>query len=312
MSTNEKQFDLYATVTNRIMELLKQGTVPWRRPWSSAGPPMNAITKRVYQGINLWMLLSLSYENNLFLTWQQLKSLNASVKRGETGHIVVYWQAIEQTKQEDPFEEQNEQTVDQQKPKMQLRYHKVFNVDQCIGIPASVFLSNHEYQRNPLTACQQVIVGMQDLPIIKHGKGEAYYVAATDTINMPKMKSFASNEAYYTTLFHELVHSTGHEKRLSRKSMTDMAEFGGELYSLEELVAELGTCYLGAYAGILEKEIENSAAYIGGWLSKLENDNRFIISASTQAQKACDYILQTRLVNAATNATPAAEVLLKN
>ncbi|MES1181860.1 MAG: zincin-like metallopeptidase domain-containing protein, partial [Flavobacterium sp.] len=103
-----------------------------------------------------------------------------------------------------------------------------------------------------------------------------------------------SIESYYTTLFHELVHSTGHEKRLNRKSVMEMAEFGSELYSIEELIAELGTCYLASFTGILQKEIENSAAYIDGWLTKLKNDKRFIVSAGAYSQRAVNYILAVK------------------
>jgi antirestriction protein ArdC len=107
---------------------------------------------------------------------------------------------------------------------------------------------------------------------------------------MPKKKSFKSPEGYYSTLFHELVHSTGHEKRLNRKTITEMAEFGSETYSIEELVAELGSAYLSSFTGILNVGIQNSAAYLNGWLTKLKNDKRFMVQASGQAQRAVDFI----------------------
>jgi antirestriction protein ArdC len=112
-------------------------------------------------------------------------------------------------------------------------------------------------------------------------------------VNMPKKKTFTTNEGYYSTLFHELVHSTGHERRLNRKSITEMAEFGSDLYSIEELIAELGSSYLPSLTGILQPQ--NSAAYIQGWLSKLKCDKRFIIHASGFAQKAVDFILNQQI-----------------
>ena len=108
---------------------------------------------------------------------------------------------------------------------------------------------------------------------------------------MPKKKSFLALEGYYSTLFHELVHSTGAEKRLGRKTITEMAEFGSDTYSMEELIAELGASYLNSYTGILDKRIESSAAYIKGWLNKFRGDKRFIITASGHAQKAVDFIM---------------------
>src|SRR4051812_47483186 len=127
MST-EPKFDLYQTVTNRVIELLEKGVIPWRKPWSSAGPPMNALSKRPYHGINLWLLLALNYESNLFMTWGQLKRVGASVNRGEQGNVVVYWQFPDKST-ESASEEQ--QDIEQQTPRPFLRYHKVFNLDQC-------------------------------------------------------------------------------------------------------------------------------------------------------------------------------------
>ncbi len=132
---------------------------------------------------------------------------------------------------------------------------------------------------------------MPDCPVIKHKEQRAFYHIGEDYINMPKKKSFATPESYYSTLFHELVHSTGAEKRLGRKSVVEMAEFGSEPYSMEELIAELGASYLNSFTGILDKQIENSASYISSWLEKFKSDKRFVISASGQAQRAVDLIL---------------------
>jgi antirestriction protein ArdC len=132
---------------------------------------------------------------------------------------------------------------------------------------------------------------MPNCPPITFKENKAFYHVEKDIINMPKKKSFATQESYYSTLFHELVHSTGAEKRLGRKTLTDMSEFGSESYSLEELIAELGASYLCGFSGILEKEIVHSAEYLAGWLTKLKNDKKFIIQASGQAQKAVDLIL---------------------
>lgn len=132
---------------------------------------------------------------------------------------------------------------------------------------------------------------MPKRPEIKHKENSAFYHPSLDYINMPKLKSFDSSESYYETLFHELVHSTGHKTRLNRKEIVQQASMGGELYSIEELIAEIGACYLSSFAGLSLKNFNNNVAYIEGWLSKLKNDKRFIIYASGNAQKAVDYIL---------------------
>lgn len=138
-------------------------------------------------------------------------------------------------------------------------------------------------------ACEEIIQGMPHRPPIKHQKSQAFYESEEDYINMPKLKSFINHESYYATLFHELIHSTGHKDRLDRKELNEMAEFGFEPYSIEELSAEIGLCYLSSVAGITTTF--TNIAYIEGWLQKLQNDKRFIVYGSTQAQKAVDYIL---------------------
>jgi antirestriction protein ArdC len=290
-TTTSKKIDVYAIVTDRIIDLLEKGTIPWQKPWTGGEIPMNAFSKRPYRGINHLLLLSLNYERNLYLTWDQLKQLGASVNRDEHGHIVVFWQMLN-AKSGEIEEERTE------KPKdiPYLRYYKVFNVQQCRDLPEGLIPLKLEKEHVPIETCESIINSMPLRPLIKHKEQKAYYHPVADFINMPKKKSFSNPESYYTTLFHELVHSTGHEKRLNRKSLTEMAEFGSEPYSFEELVAELGAAYLCSSAGTILGQLSNSAAYIKGWLTKLKNDKRFIIQASGAAQKAVDYILNQNAV----------------
>ncbi|MFN8288958.1 MAG: zincin-like metallopeptidase domain-containing protein [Chitinophagaceae bacterium] len=285
-NTSSTKLDVYQIVTDSIVSLLEQGTVPWQKPWTDAGIPSNLISKRPYRGINLWLLLSLNYERNLFLTWDQLKKVGGSVKKGEHGHVVIYWKTP--PKKDDTLEGENEKKVPI------LRYYKVYNIAQCRELPADLVeplqlpLST-EYL--PVPECEAVISKMPSPPEIQHKEPSAYYQIDGDFINMPKRKTFKTVEGYYATLFHELVHSTGAEKRLNRKTITQMAEFGSEMYSLEELVAELGSAYLSSFAGILEKQVKHSVAYIDGWLGKLKGDKRFMVQAAGMAQKAVDYIM---------------------
>jgi antirestriction protein ArdC len=283
-TTTSTKIDVYQLVTDRIIALLEAGTVPWQKPWSDAGVPMNVMSKRPYRGINLWLLLALPYERNLFLTWDQLKKIGGSVNKDEHGHIVVFWKNVAK---------KPEELGTDGKPKTtpMLRYYKVFNIEQCKDIPQDLIPELVNDEADPLLECEGIINTMPNCPTITFKENKAFYNIEKDFINMPKKKSFATQESYYSTLFHELVHSTGAEKRLGRKSITDMAEFGSESYSQEELIAELGASYLCGFSGILEKEIVHSAEYLAGWLSKLRDDKRFIIQASGQAQKAVDLIL---------------------
>ena len=279
------KIDVYQLVTDQIISLLEQGIIPWQRPWAEAGVPANLLSKRQYRGINLWLLLSLNYEQNYFLTWDQIKSMGGSVKKGETGHIVVFWKPVQKKAEEDKDTKQKQVPM--------LRYYKVFNIAQCRDIPENLIPKTDvaAVEREPILECEGIINSMADSPVIVHKEQKAYYRIDTDIINMPKKKSFKSLESYYSTLFHELVHSTGAEKRLGRKTLTDMVPFGSESYAMEELIAEMGSAYLCRFSGVLPNEINNTVAYLDNWLGVFKKDKRFIISASGQAQKAVDLIL---------------------
>jgi antirestriction protein ArdC len=276
--------DVYQIVTDRIIELLEQGTVPWRQPWQGVEMPMNMLSRRWYRGINQWLLLSLQYERNLYLTWDQLKALGASVNAGEHGNVVVFWKNIKK---------EPEELDENKKPKVMsvLRYYKVFNIAQCNGIPEQLIPKLETSSFDPIASCDKVIAEMPLCPEIRHKEQKAFYNIKEDFINMPRKKSFKTPEGYYSTLLHELTHSTGAEKRLNRKTLVDVKPFGMESYALEELVAEMGSAFLCFHTGILPAEIDNAAAYLKGWLQILKNDKRFIITAAGQAQKAADYIL---------------------
>lgn len=280
--------DVYAIVTEQIIKQLEKGTVPWQQPWTEAGIPRNLISKRPYRGINVMLLSMLGYEHNLFLTYNQLQQLGGHVKKGEHGHIVVFWNYLEVSLKQ-PDEAEDEKSS---KKVPYLRYYLVFNVAQCEGIPKDKIPVVARAAINPIPICEEISEKMPMRPMIQHTDGQgAFYDPLRDYVNMPKFTSFESAESYYATLFHELVHATGHPSRLNRKALLQMQEFNKlEAYSHEELVAEIGSCYLLSFAGITD-QIKESADYIGGWLTKLKNDTKFIFSAATQAQKATDFIL---------------------
>ncbi len=277
-----KKKDVYEIITSRIIEQLEQGRVPWKQPWKESGLPQNLISKRHYRGINLWLLLTLGYSKNYFLTLKQINDLGGKVKKGEKSCPVVFWTWIEPKPDSPP----------ETKKKPLLRYYMVFNIEQCENIPEGIIPSVEQREvHNPIVQCEKIVEAMPKKPKITHKEAQAFYDPARDYINMPKPKSFESSESYYDTLFHELVHSTGHSSRLNRKEITGTAKLGDEAYSSEELVAEIGACYLCSHAGIEELGFENSVAYIQSWLKKLKDDKRCVIFAAAKAQKAVDFIL---------------------
>ncbi len=238
------------------------------------------------------MLGSAGYTSPYWLTFKQAKEIGGYVRKGEQGFPVVFWKWLEGTGESEEGEERR--TTTRRIPLARL-YH-VFNVQQC-ELPARLqpFLQIHEPlspdPQTQIAACEQILAHMPNRPPIEHREARAYYTPVQDTVNMPARGLFPQIEHYYSVLFHELTHSTGHWQRLNRPTLTDLCPFGSTNYSKEELVAEMGAAFLCGVAGIANETVDNSAAYIQSWLTKLKNDTRLIILAAAQAQKAADYIL---------------------
>jgi antirestriction protein ArdC len=284
--TASAKLDVYQLVTDQVIALLEKGIVPWQKPWNSAGMPMNLVSKRPYRGINLWLLNALSYELNLWVTFEQLKKIGGSVIKGEHGQIVVFWKMVKKVPEE---------LDGTGKAKMVplLQYYKVYNVAQCRNVPKNLIpvVDASVEPIDPIMECEAILTAIADMPLIRFQGKQAYYNVENDEIVLPKMKDFKSSPAYYSTLYHELIHASGAEKRLHRKTLTDMVPFGTPSYALEELIAEMGSAFLCRFSGILPAEISNTVAYLDNWLEVLKGDKRFIIAASGQAQKAVDFLL---------------------
>ena len=287
----------YQFITDRIITLLEQGTVPWHKPWAGNRQlPMNLASKKHYRGINIFLLAAMAYESPYWLTFRQARKLGGSIRKGEKACPVVFWKWLEVDDKANPGPER--------KVPM-LRYYHVFNAAQCQGIEDKVPHSEQvEHTFNPIQEAEDIFVNMPNRPELAHGQCRAFYSPASDLVNIPRPPLFESGEEYYSTLFHELVHSTGHESRLRRHDKNSPVSFGSHCYSKEELVAEMGCAYLSNACGIVEKTINNSAAYISGWLQRLRNDKTFVVKAAAQAQKAVDYITGTPVPQESTVETP--------
>ena len=268
----------YDRITDRITALLEQGTVPWHKPWKArTGLPRNFVSKHPYRGINVFLLLAMMYESPFWITFRQVSQLGGSVRKGEKACPVVFWK---QTTSED-------KESGEQKKKYLLRFYHVFNVSQCDGLK----ISAEPVQENVIAKPEDIVAQMPQPPILKHGMTHAYYSPKEDCVGLPPRERFERTEGYYATVFHELVHSTGHEKRLKRSTLTEKSGFGSNPYCKEELIAEMGAAFLCGLAEIGERTIDNSAAYLNGWLEQLRNDKTLIVQAAAQAQKAADFIL---------------------
>lgn len=289
-----QQNEIYQRVTDIIIERLSHGKIPWKKPWgSSEFLPKNYATNRPYNGFNA-LLLSFAYEQPFYLTFHQVKELGGTVKKGSKSLPVIYYDRLYRMKETGAkishdlakaLSPADYNTI------AYLKYYNVFNVSQIEGIDF-VLPEMPSNQHEVLDNCEQIIARMPNRPKLEHGGGQACYIPMMDKVQMPHKANFHKAEGYYQTFFHELVHSTGHASRLNRKEVVEPNKFGTVNYSKEELVAELGACFLMSKADSLsEFEVENSTAYIQSWIKVLKDDPKFILEASGKASRAAEYIL---------------------
>ena len=285
--------DIYQSITDRIVALLEQGTVPWRKPWTVAGHeglPKNLITRKPYRGINVFILKATSFDSPYWLTYNQAHHLGGHVNKGERSTMVVFWNWVEK---ETGRTDADGNKVVEEIPF--LRYYNVFNVSQCTLPEGTVPELPQQPTFQPIAECERIVAAIPNRPAINHNGGNrAFYRQATDSVHLPDPGRFPQQSEYYSTLFHELTHATGHPSRLNRKTLTEYDGFGGQNYSREELVAEMGASFLCGMAGIETQTIENSASYVASWLAALKEDKRLVVTAAAQAHKAADYILNDK------------------
>lgn len=276
---------VYQIITDRIISKLEQGIIPWKKEWTSSRP-CNLVTKQPYHGINYLMTKSAGYSSSYWLSFNQCKSLKGHVLQGEKGTPIIFWKMWSPTLRQEV--NATDDTPDKNGLIPLLKYSTVFNLQQTTVQAKDI--ETHEHK--PIEEAEAIIQGYTNKPEIVLEGDRACYSPTTDKIYMPKPESFTSPEAYYSTLFHEMTHSTGVQKRLKRYQDNETVSFGSESYSNEELIAELGACFLASDCGIGEQVLDNSTAYIGGWLKRLKNDNKLIIQASSKATKSCNHIRQ--------------------
>lgn len=286
MTKTVERRDIYATVTNQIIADMERGVMPWSKPWRNGVSgdlsllPVSAATGRAYSGVNILLLWSAlrdnGYTDNRWMTFQQARKVDACVRKGERGTMIVYADKFV------PASERAKASAEgrEERSSWFLKSHHVFNVSQIDGLPldpvaapAPLSTFAHEIARRaPVT--------------VQHGGNRAFYSPARDFIQMPPIEAFDVETYYAQTLAHEMVHATGHKSRLDRAFGK---KFGDKGYAREELVAELGAAFLCA---ALSGEYETRHAdYVANWLSVLREDSRAIVQAASAASKAVDYLM---------------------
>ena len=272
---------VYQIVTDRIVEALDAGVVPWSKPWQGGHAlPYNMFSMdpeqgRFYRGVNVPLLWMSGFSDPRWMTFSQAKKNDLKIKKGEKSHVVIFWK----------FLEKKDKKGDVVDTIPLLRYFRVFNAQQMEEPPSLEDFPVVDPVEN-FENCQ----GMMDaygIPI-EHGGSGACYNATTDKISVPEAGQFKDVESYWATLLHEAVHSTGHESRLDR----DLDTSNKTSYAFEELIAEMGSAFLCAQMGIERDDLTaNHASYIAGWKQVLTADPKAFMRAAKLARQASDYVL---------------------
>ena len=273
---------VYEIITERIIKQLDSGVAPWRKPWTCQ-TPANLITQKEYRGLNVFTLASQGFPSRFWLTFNQTTKLGGRIRKGEKSSPVIFWNLSDEQETTTPNERRESSRH------FLLRYYSVFNFSQTEGIDIPASLLQETRTNNPIETCEQIVASMPNPPTFQQSD-KAWYSPSSDAVGMPPRGLFHSSEEFYATEFHELAHSTGHPQRLRRENFDNPASFGSESYSKEELIAEMTAAMLCGIAGIEQKTLENSAAYLKTWIARLRSDSRLLVSAASQAQKAADFI----------------------
>ena len=299
-------------IADRIIELLDRGELPpWEKDWRSSafGLPMNAVSMNPYRGINRWMTMMtqqlMGYNDPRWVTYRQAQALGGHVRKGEESTTVVFWKRVRARRTaRDTGDEDGTAVIDQERDQEQgredgprtypmLRAYHVFNIEQTEDCRLGDLPEDERTGHDPIEAAAAIIRGMPGAPPIEHYSQANHapcYIPSRDVVRVPDLERYNSPEGYYNTVFHELVHSTGHPDRLHR---FETAASAGNLhaYGREELVAGMGSAMLAAHAGIAGAVIERDASYIRHWRDAISADKAMVIRAATLAQRASDFIL---------------------
>ena len=274
MSTN-----VYQMVTDRIIAELEKGSIPWKRPWTGVN---TGAYNKPYSLLNQILL----GRDGEWATFKQWTDLGGHIRKGEKSSFVVFWKI-------QPYEDINADGEKVVKQIPFLRYYNVFHISQVDGVEPKAQKELKEVES--IEAAEKIKESYKErehIRIIETITNGAGYDPVMDYIQVPCRKQYTDANEFYSTLFHEMVHSTGHKTRLDRLTSEDNLHFGSETYSKEELCAELGSAMLLNQIGIeTPQTFKNSAGYIQGWLQRLRNDNKFIVSAASKAEKAVNFIL---------------------
>ncbi len=316
--------DVYQIVTDRILAELDKGTIPWKKPWCGMAVKWNGrkthtedetricavsrSTGKPYSLLNQFLL----GKPGEWATFDQIQAAGGKVKKGEKSSICVFWKFLSVERKDENgnpvCDPKTGEVLYQDVP--YLRYYNVFHVESqtdlkprhgttvtetvvVVDDPGTPEVDAEWAAVEDADAAVRAYMEKNGVKITEEpGSDRAFYRPSTDSITVPCRAQFRDRGEFYSTLFHEVTHSTGTPDRLNRHGASDQFSFGSESYSKEELVAEIGAATLNSIFEIeTSGSFKNSAAYIAGWSKKLREDRKMIVSAASRAEKAVEYIL---------------------
>lgn len=280
----------YDQITGRILDQLQAGTAPWVKPWradrSIGSLPQNAVTGRSYHGINTLVLMGAGahYPSARWLTYKQATDQGGHVRAGEKGAPIVFWKFPARPTSTGGDDSGADDTGSTSRGAPLCRLYFVFNVAQCEGLELPVTVPAPAAPSRPELQSWIDRTGAE----IRHGGDRAYYSPLGDYVQLPHATAFTEPDHYWSTALHELVHWSGGERRLARQFGR---RFGDQAYAAEELVAEIGSAFLCAAAGVPLEGLQH-ASYLQSWIKIMQSDNRAIFTAARAAQTAADYLIE--------------------
>ena len=297
-----EKFNVYQMVTDRIIEKMNQGIIPWHKPWNRVGSgedqAISYVTRRPYSVLNQFLL----GEPGEYLTFNQIQKLGGHIKKGEKSKFVVFYSNVNGKQQVIKENEEGQEEIKEVKFRYPLlRYYHVWHLSQVEGIETKIVPGEEIPCPDPIGTAEESIKAYLNQEtslkfINDRPSDQAYYSFADDKVVVPMMEQYKDAAEYYSTAFHEFIHSTMTSNRCNRRQDSWVTFFGSEDYSKEELVAEIGSAMLCSNAGIdKEKSFNNSVAYIQNWIKKLKDDPKMIVWAAGRAEKAARYFLGEKL-----------------
>jgi antirestriction protein ArdC len=307
--TNLKS-DVYTKVANRLLEIMDKGLIPWRKPWRGVHGEIFAgcISYSTGKPYSLLNHVLCEFRDGDYITFAQAKKLGGNVKRGAKGYPVVFWSFVEKdATDQDGNKRYNERGEVVKASYPVLKWYHVFNVEDCENIPArkksgvNAGDDTPAVELDPIEAADKVAsdyVARESIALHITKSNDAYYRPSDDSVTVPELSQYNEVSEYYSTLFHELTHSTGIKTRCNREDMQKIKSFGDASYSREELTAEMGAAFMLGYLGIQQDNtMTNSAAYLQSWKSAIKNDPKCVVLAAGRAEKAVNYILNGKPQN---------------